>query len=1610
MAPHTRQSQFCRYISFGVFAALILSLSPATPALSAEPTLPENLSSGYRLYRQAIAAKSAQAEPAQTKPLQAEPSEPSGYKLYRGEPFFLLSDTSYGTADEAKVRLEVSGRDFSSLAQYGGADIMVYRITDPLEFLKQQKNLHRINTEGNYLGEGLSNTLGFLWGDWYKKSRRIWQDIFTSQARQDVTKEVPQLKTSRDINRRTEFSNPPQFALLPEKNGFYFIERFRYPLMQAQTIQPPAGVRLAGSSSDFSMSKDGNVYIPLGKKRPGLYLVEAVIGGHRANTLIFVADTVAISKTSSDQMMVWTARRDTGAAAQDVQLMWTDGIGVLASGKTDERGIASFNKADPEKSYVIGRDAQGGVLISENFYYDSEIYNTKLYAITDRPLYRPGDEVNVKFLGRQFMSARKSEAVAQGNIELEVLDPNGTPVVTQKLLITGQSGAQTAFRLPENASAGGYEMRYTYKDGVYSAAFRVAEYIKPHFEISVLPDKDNYKTNDAISGRLVLTYPDGQPVKSAQVQLTVRAQTTTMVEGEMQYTGLFPIKLQTEAMVTDSEGVAKFSLPAAKDPSRYVLTTFASDGAAYRVKATKELLIERSASAYELHAAQQFTQPNSSVLFDFAAVANGSTPAVPVRYEIVRMETQARNGGKIDSGAKNFSVNFAESGSYSVLIYDDNGNVLGASSHWVSGPGVKVVKGSIEIVFDRASYKAGDSAVALITFPEPVDSALLTLERDRVEKSALLQGGGTWVKAERIAPAQWRARIPVSENFAPNMTLSVAYVKNSEWVFQNRGILVEQPRIQVAFKTDKEVYQPGETVKVQVETLVDGKPATANVSVGVVDEMIYVLQPEITPNIFDFFYHSRRNNVRTHSSLQFIGYDMASYRQSAPPARGSSHERGFKVLERPRRDNVDTAYWNGQLGTDSNGHASFTFVMPDSLTRWRITGRAISAQGLVGQRTSYLRSDKPFYAKWISPNWMRKGDMPIAALAIFNQTERDQPVDISLNGEGFKKTETLKAKRGITTLNVALDGYKGDTLHIEVRAGNKQVDVLNVPMRRDDLAWKSARTLAAPVEGKQLALNLPSDASNIRVSFAGGAAQQFARIVDDLDDYPYGCVEQTASRLLPLSYALQSLPQDAGGERAQVTRQLRQRLQHQRLRLVYMAGPDATFGWWGNATHDDLLLTAYAYYADYTASRVLGLSLPPEHWEKLLAMFGQDYNSASSSQGRGGAARRLVLGREQQTDTPKEPQALSQRTLALWMASDMGLPARTLVSGLLEDMDRQMQTQSASQPGSAYVSPALIEPEGDLSSAMMLRLAALLAEQHHLALPPKVAAAMPAALTTLKQSALPSAQALLLLGSKTPERAQEAERILNSVRAEMPTFDRALALIWLNKILAGKLGENSEVALNGAWKRVNSVSGSALWRLQGKEIPTSLTLVQAPAKPLTAYVQYESANQETGQLAVQVERKLYHMVSTGNVSSDDGSSGKGAGSAQHFDMSPLSDGDAVKSNELYLEEITLTPAGGTRVRYGIVEAPLPPGTEVESTTWGVNLGNGEVLERARNEPSRGGYAVPVESLDQPVVVRHLLRFSQKGKYSLPPVRFYSMYAPQNKALETAGKTRVVTVQ
>jgi len=1502
----------------------------------------------------------------------------SGYTQLQGEPFFLLADSSYGSDEVAKVRLEAPGRDYRrfNMEPYGGADIRVYRIQQPLEFLQQQKNLHRVQVNAQYQGEGLANTLAYLWDHWYRQSRRAMQKAFSVEARKQVVAEVPALKTGPSISEPTEFEQAPQFAPLP---GLPLVDEFRYPLWDAKPIAPPESVQLAGSSSEFTSPQDGNVYIPLGKLKPGLYVVEALVGRFRATTVVFVANTVAISKIAGNELLVWTAHKREGTAVANAQLLWSDGVGVLTRGKSDDDGLLRLQHASPERSYVLGEDAEGGVFVSENFYYDSEIYDTKLYGFTDRPLYRPGDWVAVKIIGREFKNARTSVRAQDARIALSVLDANGTTLQTQALTFTGEAGADARFQLPSNATAGGYELRFGYRDQLYSSAFRVADYVKPHFEIVLDLAKDDYKSGEPVLGELSLIYPDGKPVANAKLQVSLRAQQLSMVDNELQYLGQFPVELQTADLVSDANGKAQLSLPAADKPSRYLLTVFASDGAAYRVKTSKEILIERGAAQFRLQANRQFSAAGESVDFSFAR--EGMSDESPVRFEWIRLEDQSTGGGNLATDATGFKQSFAEPGTYNLMLKDAAGMLLGASGHTVSGKGIKASPGSIEIVLDKREYQAGDTALALITFPEPVGEALLMLERDQVEASALLSAGGDWLRLKRLNDTQVSATIPVGEDFSPNLTFSVLYTKGGDYSFQNAGIKVSVPSIEVAVRTDKEVYLPGETVTVDLETRFKDSAVAARLSVSVVDEMIYALQPEIAPSIGDFFFHPRRNNVRTSASLSFISYDVALPGTPTPPPAGDRSERGVKVLERPRREEVDTAAWQPDLTTNAQGKARFSFVVPDSLTRWRITARAINAEGVVGQRRQFIRSEKPLYLKWTGPTRFRRGDQPALGLLAFNQGSDAAEAELVSTWAGETTRQTVQLGSGVTYLPLPLKALAAGEVQLALEQAGKVTDALTVTLHEDSTTWQQLHSVSLPLSAAATPLSLPADANDIQLRFAAGSDGLFRNALDDLLDYPWGCVEQTASRLLPLSLAYPTLAQ---GE-PRIADRLRLIMQTSRLRLVQMAGPNARFAWWGGES-EDAFLTAYAYYADWHASRSLGLTLPVEHWQRVLEIYS-----------------------EQAASLP-----LLQRALILDFAFEMQLPVKTLLEGLQADMLKVAVATEGGKDTAARTAAAASETAGteainaddslvlaaadsELANAAARVLLASLAKQAEVSLSADLAASIDAARAELIASELPFAQAVSM--HRRPLNVSEVSGLFARLAPQQATLERALALTWLQQVTAAAPA-SLDVELGLPWIAMTAESITAGWTWSATEPPAELALSKPPTGLLTAQISYQSAAATADTLPLTIERRLWRLLP--------------AADAFSFTLERVTD-NVVFSDALYLDEIELGSTAAKPLRYGLLEVPLPPGADVERTTWGIQVSGlggeaGESLERARSEPGQLLYALPVDSLDGSVTFRHLLRFSQKGQFNLPPARFQRMYAPAQQAHEKSPALAELTVR
>jgi len=178
-----------------------------------------------------------------------------------------------------------------------------------------------------------------------------------------------------------------------------------------------------------------------------------------------------------------------------------------------------------------------------------------------------------------------------------------------------------------------------------------------------------------------------------------------------------------------------------------------------------------------------------------------------------------------------------------------------------------------------------------------------------------------------------------------------------------------------------------------------------------------------------------------------------------------------------------------------------------------------------------------------------------------------------------------------------------------------------------------------------------------------------------------------------------------------------------------------------------------------------------------------------------------------------------------------------------------------------------------------------------------------------------------------------------------------------------------------------------------------LSVTGTTERPVRALVTFTSKQTAPDDLPVVVKRRLLRLVP--------------GDEAFTFKLEAVGN-KPLASDSLYLDEVTVSTKGQP-LRYGMLEIPLPPGADVERTTWGIKLtGQGAAdaapLEKARFEPGQMAYGIAVDSLSGELRFRHLIRFSQKGQFNLPPARYTQIYAPQHQAEEKKPALSQVTVK
>ena len=1554
---------------------------------------------------------------------------------------------------------------------YSGVDLFVYKVPNPIEFLKKQKNLHRPSVKGNFTGEGLQNVFNYLWDVGYKKSRLVWQRIISTNARKQLTEKLPELKQLPPYSYKTKFKNHPQYKPLKE---FELVDKFRYPFLDAQPIGPPKGINLSGSSSNFIKIKKGNVYVPIGKRKPGLYFVEAIIGEYRASTVVFISNTVAISKNSKNYNFIWATNKTTGQASPKTEIHLTDGVGTISSGVTDKNGILIIDKTIPEHTYLIGKGPDGGVFVSENYYYASEINDLKLYAFTDRPIYKPGDQVHLKVLGLDMKEPKKAALLTPGEMRLVLLDQNSTPILTKDLELTEPAlGTEVDFILPKFSSSGGYSVQIKYQGKSYASAFRVNSFIKPHYEINILLDKSEASLNQKTTGVVKLSFANGLPVVDAKIELNARVQKLAMVDGELNYQGLFPLQIFDSNVQVSEDGSIKFELPEVAEPSRFIIYAKATDGSGYAVTAKKEILIEDGLSQVKIESDGRISTPGRKVTFRLIKHRKDTTDIS--KWEAVRLEDQKTISGLIDVNDEKFEIKFKTPGSYTINLKNNSDVILATLNHWVQGDGLQSTPGSVSLISDRTNYKAGDVAHILMTFPEKVSQALVTLERDKVEKSGLISHSHDWIKFDKKSDKQWLASIQITEAFKPNIIFSVAYILNNQFLFQNKGLQVKPDEIEIAIDPNKKSYLPGEKVTVNLETTLDGNPHSSVLTISVVDEMVYMVQPEIAPKITDFFYHPKRNQVRTSSSLNFHTYDAAVPPTSFGPNYSSYNERGLKsgIQERPRRENTDTAFWATNVRTDANGKGQVSFIMPESLARWRITIRAIDNQGGVGQKKAFITSAQDFYLTWVGPKVFRNNDTPEVNLIAFNLKNDVFPANIRINGLGVATNISKQLKPGPNYLNFKLLARTPGKITANLLIKNRIVDSLETDIAVIPKNWLTTRSNSFKFDQVKNLINIPDDSFNIRLGLSRGFSGHFIEAADKLISYPYGCVEQTASKLIPLSLAYDQIKKV--GLSSSVFSRLTNLMENSRLRIIQMAGPRATFNWWGDLAEDSPFLTSYAYYADWVASKSLGIETSENQWDKFLDIYNQKSSEES-----------LLLN-----------------AASLYLANIMGLPVQTLLEGLAETGKSMHLAKLLNKSNYLYTSYALPLEPNILSDSLAIVLIKVTAQDLNIPLSVQFLQSVDIAKRNLKTTDNPLAKALMALENSqngvASRHKDTLDKILISLISDMPTIDRSLGLVFLNNVISNKNKEGFfpekiyqgsidekhkiEMALvrkgklisgsyfykhvgtaidlageitqdegfilkesinnkqtgtfkgrfmingeiTGTWKKngvenylsfrlkpktvaseVEIITGAdwikretnlgrPLWQFMGSSKETNVQLNGFPGKGVYGHLTYDSFKSEIHSLPIRIEREFYRLEKQPKSEENRG--------RVKFTVTASGKTLEAKSSDLYIDEIRITPKGEGG-SFGIIEIPIPPGSRVEKQYLNLNIAEFEKSSFRHKVIFDEGnlyYSIPIENLEEPVIFRSYVRFSQRGEFILPRARFYKMYSPNDKAFADENK-------
>lgn len=697
--------------------------------------------------------------------------------------------------------------------------------------------------------------------------------------------------------------------------------------------------------------------------------------------------------------------------------------------------------------------------------YAPRVYVGHIY--TDRPIYRPGETVSLKGVVRADNDAdyRVPDERPDG-LELVIRGADYDEIEVRSLDLNDFGTFAEEFELPEDADVGFYRLELRYDQGavrqnwqITATAFTVAEFRVPEFRVEASADRADVVAGEQIDGSAEASFFFGGAVAGADMEWSAIANPTSIRSeafpgysfSDFDYwaTSIVEDRLRgTGSGVTDATGTATFSLPAElrgnEGTQSFEVSVSVQDESAQLVAANTSVTVHPAAfyggvrpEGYLAIEDEPTTIHLASVDLEGAPLANRELVLKVYEREWVTTKEQTSGGGRFyrsepvdtlvatlpattDADAEatvTYTPDQPGTLRFVVEATDARGRVARASRFmWVAGGNFvrwQVRNDDVfELIADAEEYEPGDTAEVLVPTSYPGAQALVTLERGHIIDR----------ETRVLSTASDVLSIPILEGHVPNVFVSVVVYRppteadplpRYQVGYVELPVSTESRQLVVNVAPMSDRAGPGDTVEYEIEvTDVNGVGQEAELSIAVVDEAVLSLADDLSVDGLRAFWFERGLSVHTGSSLS-VSVERTNDVIQEPEGGGKG---GGSDSDALRSEFRNTAFWSGQVQTDENGRATVEFELPDNLTTWRASVRAVSGDTMVGDGQAELLVTRPLLARPALPRFLRVGDDVTLRVLMRNGTESASEVTVTLDVDGVTVTDP-----GPRTRTVAAD-------------------------------------------------------------------------------------------------------------------------------------------------------------------------------------------------------------------------------------------------------------------------------------------------------------------------------------------------------------------------------------------------------------------------------------------------------------------------------------------------------------------------------------------------------------------------------------------------------------